>query len=85
MAKVQSRKTVSITREDHADLEALCKAHGVPVSQATTQAVRALLDGRLPLEPAKSMHRVTAETYQRRAAAMRTAMDSVSPAAQDAQ
>lgn len=66
MAATQSRRSVSLVREDHTELQRFCAARRIPISQAVSQAVRALLGGRLELEPARPMLEVMAATCARR-------------------
>lgn len=66
MSRSQSRRSVSLVREDHAELAAFCEQRRIPISQAVSQAIRALLAGKLPLAPARPMLEVMAETCARR-------------------
>lgn len=66
MSRAQSRRSVSLVREDHAELAAFCEERRIPISQAVSQAIRALLAGKLPLLPARPMLEVMAETCARR-------------------
>lgn len=66
MAKVQSRRTVSLSRESHEHLVAICRAFRIPCSQAIEQAIEAIRDGRVVLAPARSRAEIVALTIERR-------------------
>lgn len=69
MARRQSRRTISLQRELYDQLCALADCESIPLSQLVGQAIAALLAGAVPLQPARSVAELGAETLARRAAA----------------
>lgn len=64
MSKTQTRKSVSLTRELAGELNVFAAAHDISASQVVTQAIRAIIRGDIPLEPAQdaaSLQRATKE------------------------
>src|SRR5690348_13382299 len=54
MAKKQTRRSISMQRARHARLLELSKCTGIPAAQIVEQALEAVHDGRIQLEPAIS-------------------------------
>lgn len=69
MARQQSRRSISIQRELYDQLGALAEREHIPLSQLVGQAIAALLAGAVPLQPARRVAELGAETLARRAAA----------------
>jgi hypothetical protein len=66
MAKKQTRRSLGVGREEFERFRAFCKEHKIPMSQAASQAIAAVLDGHVGLAPAKPVTQVCAETKMRR-------------------
>lgn len=64
MSKTQTRKSISVTKELAGELHVFATEHGISQSQVVTQAIRAIIRGDIPLEPAQdaaSLQRATKE------------------------